>query len=32
MSRLSIPLQRWIEAGPLLKHTLTQRKLTEFFH
>jgi len=32
MSRLSIPLQRWIEAGPLLKHTLTQRKLTDFFH
>jgi len=32
MSRLSIPLERWIEAGPLLKHTLTQRKLTDFFH
>jgi hypothetical protein len=32
MSRLSIPLKRWIEAGPLLKHTITQRKLTDFFH
>jgi hypothetical protein len=32
MSRLSIPLHRWIEAGPLLRRTLTQRKLTDFFH
>ena len=32
MSRLSIPLKRWIKAGPLLKRTLTQRKLTEYFH
>jgi len=32
MSRLSIPIERWIETGPLLKHTLTQRKLTDFFH
>jgi hypothetical protein len=31
MNRLSIPLKRWVEAGPLLKHTLTQRKLTDFF-
>ncbi len=30
MGRLSIPLQKWIEAGPLLKMTLTQRKLTEY--
>ena len=32
MSRLSIPLKRWMEAGPLLRHTLTQRKLTDFFN
>jgi hypothetical protein len=32
MSRLSIPLKRWIEAGPLLRRTLTQKKLTDFFH
>ncbi|MFC1803552.1 hypothetical protein ACFL0D_06240, partial [Thermoproteota archaeon] len=32
MSRLSIPLEKWIQAGALLKHTLTQRKLTDFFH
>jgi hypothetical protein len=31
MSRLSIPLEKWIESGPLLRQTLTQRKLTEFF-
>ena len=30
MSRLTIPLQKWVESGPLLKHTLTQRKLTEY--
>jgi hypothetical protein len=30
MSRLTIPLEKWIEAGPLLKRTLTQRKLTEY--
>ncbi|MFH0850220.1 MAG: Nre family DNA repair protein [Candidatus Bathyarchaeota archaeon] len=32
MSRLSIPLEKWYESGPLLRHTLTQRKLTDFFH
>lgn len=32
MGRLSIPLERWIESGPLLKHTTTQRKLTDYFH
>jgi hypothetical protein len=32
MTRLSIPLEKWIEAGPLLKHTLTQKKLTDFFY
>jgi hypothetical protein len=30
MSRLTIPLQKWIESGPLLRHTLTQRKITEY--
>ena len=30
MSRLTIPLEKWIEAGPLLKQTLTQRKITEY--
>ncbi|MBN1683308.1 hypothetical protein JW865_07130 [Candidatus Bathyarchaeota archaeon] len=30
MNRLSIPLEKWIESGPLLKHTLTQRKITEY--
>jgi hypothetical protein len=30
MSRLSIPLKKWIESGPLLKHTITQKKLTDF--
>jgi hypothetical protein len=30
MGRLSIPLKRWIEAGPLLRRTLTQRKITEY--
>jgi DNA repair protein NreA len=32
MSRLSIPIKRWIEAGPLLRHTLTQKKITDFFN
>jgi len=32
MSRLSIPLEKWMEAGPLLRHTLTQRKITDYFH
>jgi hypothetical protein len=32
MSRLSIPLERWIDAGKLLRQTLTQRKITEFFN
>ena len=31
LSRLSIPLDKWLESGPLLRHTITQRKLTEFF-
>ncbi|MCW4049595.1 MAG: hypothetical protein NWE89_07635 [Candidatus Bathyarchaeota archaeon] len=31
LSRLSIPLERWLEAGPLLRHTLTQKKLTDYF-
>jgi hypothetical protein len=31
LSRLSIPLERWYEAGPLLRHTLNQRKITDFF-
>ena len=30
MGRLSIGLDRWLEAGALLRHTLNQRKLTEF--
>jgi len=30
MSRLTIPLEKWIDAGPLLKNTLTQRKITEY--
>jgi hypothetical protein len=30
MGRLSIPLRRWMEAGPLLRLTLTQRKITEY--
>jgi hypothetical protein len=30
MSRLTIPLQKWIESGPLLRNTLTQRKITEY--
>lgn len=31
MSRLSIPLKNWVEVGPLLKHTLIQKKITEYF-
>jgi hypothetical protein len=31
MGRLSIPLERWMEVGPLLRHSLTQRKITDFF-
>jgi hypothetical protein len=30
MSRLTIPIDKWIEAGPLLRQTLTQRKITEY--
>ncbi len=30
MGRLSIGLDKWIDAGALLRHTLNQRKLTEF--
>ncbi len=32
MSRLSIPMEKWMEAGPLLRHTLTQRKITDYVH
>ncbi len=32
MGQLSIPLEKWMESGPLLRHTMTQRKLTDFFH
>ena len=32
MKRLSIPLEKWIESGPLLRQTMTQRKLTDFFN
>jgi hypothetical protein len=31
MRRLSIPLEKWIESGPLLRQTMTQKKLTDFF-
>ena len=31
MGRLTIPLEKWVETGPLLKQILTQRKLTEYF-
>jgi hypothetical protein len=31
MSRLSIGLEHWLGAGSLLRHTLTQRKITEYF-
>ena len=30
MSRLSIGLEHWLGSGRLLRHTLTQRKLTDF--
>lgn len=30
MSRLSIPFEKWVEAGPLLNYTMTQKKLTDF--
>jgi hypothetical protein len=30
MSRLSIGLEHWLDAGFLLRHTLTQRKMTEY--
>jgi hypothetical protein len=30
MSRLTIPLKKWIDSGPLLRQTLTQRKITEY--
>ncbi len=30
MSRLSIGLNHWLDSGSLLRHTLTQRKLTDF--
>ena len=29
MSRLTIPIARWMDAGPLLRHTMTQRKITD---
>jgi hypothetical protein len=32
MSRLTIPIERWMEAGPLLRHTMTQRKITDYFY
>jgi hypothetical protein len=30
MRRLTIPMNKWVETGPLLKKILIQRKLTEF--
>ena len=30
MERLSIPLEQWLESGFLLRHTLTQRKMTDY--
>jgi hypothetical protein len=30
MSRLSIDLEHWLKSGFLLRHTLTQRKITEY--
>jgi hypothetical protein len=32
MKRLSIPLKKWMESGPLLRQTVTQKKLTDFFN
>lgn len=32
MNRLSIPLKKWMESGPLLRKTMTQKKLPDFFH
>jgi hypothetical protein len=32
MSRLTIPIARWMDAGPLLRHTMTQKKITDFFN
>ena len=31
MGRLSIPLEQWLQAGNLLRHTLQQRKITDYF-
>jgi hypothetical protein len=31
MSRLSIPLEQWLQAGSLLRYTLQQRKITDYF-
>jgi len=31
MGRLSIPLEQWLQAGNLLRHTLQQRKMTDYF-
>ena len=31
MGRLSIPLEQWLQAGYLLRHTLQQRKMTDYF-
>jgi len=30
MGRLTIPLEKWVESGPLLRRTLTQRRLTDY--
>jgi hypothetical protein len=30
-SRLSIPLEQWMDAGFLLRQTISQRKITEYF-
>ncbi len=32
MSRLTISFERWMEAGPLLRHTMTQRKITDYLN